>query len=79
MAYPYIRGMINWSQKLIAKALAMFMGNPRTSILDRDVPFISPKASALHGVAMGVMNAQVDAVDMQIINISGFMFWAGAR
>jgi hypothetical protein len=46
-------------------------GNPRINILRREVFFISPKANALHGVAIGVMKAQVEAMDTAIMNMRG--------
>ena len=51
----------------------IFSGSPIASILRRDVPFISPKARALQGVATGVMKAQVEARDTAIMSMRGGM------
>ena len=51
----------------------IFSGSPTSNILLRDVLFISPKANALHGVAMGVMKAHVEAMDTAIMTIRGGM------
>ena len=39
---------------------------PKKSIVDKRVPFTAPKASAFTGVAMGVMKAQVEAIETPI-------------
>ena len=62
----------------MSSAPMILSGRPKTSIFPKDVFFISPKARALQGVAMGVMKAQVDAMDTAIMSIRGAMSCVGA-
>jgi hypothetical protein len=71
--HEYTKGITNCNQRVIRSAPMIFSGNPRTSILPRDVPFISPKAKALQGVAIGDMKAQVEAMDTAIMSMRGGM------
>ena len=74
----YINGIQMGIQNDTHNTHRTFNKNPQKNILRSLMPFISPNTNALQGVAIGVINAQVDATDTGIINSIGEIWFTTA-